>query len=966
MSDTGEDQKGFDSSVPTFISALWFNAALAVGFFVAFLILKNKRPQTYAPRTYAIPLEKRPPTLSKGPILWIVELLKIPDDQLIKSMGLDRFMMLKFLRMGIVVFVSFSIIAIPILFPLNIIGQKDSPGLNLLTMGNVDDARRLWAHLVLSIVLTAGLIYYTFRETRHYLVLKRNYLLSDEYRESVMARSLFVPSIPEGINNVEALKRIFGRFPGGVRFVWLNRDLKDLPDQVNERQKNVCNLESTITKVILASYKHNAKNTNKDLENGTIENGIIPEKLRPTHRVKPSFLPFGLPGIGRKVDSIQYYNEEITRLNQEIEAKQRDIKSYTQRNSAFIEFNQQAAAQMAAQTLIHHEELKMAPRYIQIAPNDIIWENMNIKSSERLIRRFISISVTSVIIIFWAIPITFVQAISNLDKLSNILPFLKFIQLLGPTIVGIFQGIIPPVFLAILISLVPIVFSMLSKLEGIPQRSFVTLSLLHKYFSFQYVDVVLVSTIAGGVINTISQLGENPLGIINVLAENLPKASTFFITFVMLQAINGAGSAILQLVPFIMSFIKPFLSTTPRDIYMQKRTLAGVNIGTLIPSHTVIFILGILYSTIAPLILPFTCLFFCLHYFVYLYQFLYVYELEYETAGRGFTRAIRHIYVGILTWQLTMVGLFAVRGNEAIGQLVVMIILVFVTIFSLAVYDKSFKPLIRYIPIESFDDVSTTTKSSTLNGKSKTMEVLDNKGLSNNVHVKHIEEDKRGLTSAESLSSQSSISHSQNQSHIANGETTATETSSSSQELRQRKAQQQHNHLEHDDEDDALFQDANTDAEEYYFDMKAKLEKEVSKSNTDDDVRNPAVSTSVKQLYASQAYMHPAAFSTQSPVWIPEDELGITKKELEELKSKGVYAVSQYATCYRNNKQKGKVEIDEETLIVQQKGIPGALPAPGRYLCYVQDYIRTFVDNFNYFASASVGGNIFGAITGQF
>lgn len=38
-----------------------------------------------------------------------------------------------------------------------------------------------------------------------------------------MARSLFVPSIPPGMNNVEALKRIFDRFPGGVRFIWLNR-----------------------------------------------------------------------------------------------------------------------------------------------------------------------------------------------------------------------------------------------------------------------------------------------------------------------------------------------------------------------------------------------------------------------------------------------------------------------------------------------------------------------------------------------------------------------------------------------------------------------------------------------------------------------------------------------------------------------------------------------------------------------
>jgi hypothetical protein len=79
----------------------------------------------------------------------------------------------------------------------------------------------------------------------------------------------------------------------------------------------------------------------------------------------------------------------------------------------------------------------------------------------------------------------FVQSISSLDSLSKVLPFLSAVNNLGPTAVGIIQGILPAVALAILISLVPIIFAMLSKLEGIPQKSFIDLSVLHKYFFFQ-------------------------------------------------------------------------------------------------------------------------------------------------------------------------------------------------------------------------------------------------------------------------------------------------------------------------------------------------------------------------------------------------------------------------------------------------------------------------------------------------
>lgn len=82
--------------------------------------------------------------------------------------------------------------------------------------------------------------------------------------------------------------------------------------------------------------------------------------------------------------------------------------------------------------------------------------------------------------------VVFVQAVANLEKLSKIVPFLSGLDdILGPTAVGIIQGILPAVALSILISLVPVIFTFLSKSEGIPQNSFVELSVLHKFFFFQ-------------------------------------------------------------------------------------------------------------------------------------------------------------------------------------------------------------------------------------------------------------------------------------------------------------------------------------------------------------------------------------------------------------------------------------------------------------------------------------------------
>lgn len=138
-------------------------------------------------------------------------------------MGLDRFMVLKFLRMGMVTFSIYSLVAIPILFPINTIGQGNLPGLTYLTMGNVIDDNRTWAHCLLAVLLSGLVWYYTFRETKIYIVLRRKFLLSPDYADTVAARTIYVPSIPQNVNNVEDLEKIFNRFPGGIRRIWLNR-----------------------------------------------------------------------------------------------------------------------------------------------------------------------------------------------------------------------------------------------------------------------------------------------------------------------------------------------------------------------------------------------------------------------------------------------------------------------------------------------------------------------------------------------------------------------------------------------------------------------------------------------------------------------------------------------------------------------------------------------------------------------
>ena len=57
---------------------------------------------------------------------------------------------------------------------------------------------------------------------------------------------------------------------------------------------------------------------------------------------------------------------------------------------------------------------------------------------------------------------------------------------------GIIAGILPPVLLAVLMMLLPIILRLLARFEGIPKRTGLELSLMTRFFIFQ----VIVSLVA--------------------------------------------------------------------------------------------------------------------------------------------------------------------------------------------------------------------------------------------------------------------------------------------------------------------------------------------------------------------------------------------------------------------------------------------------------------------------------------
>ena len=303
-----------------------------------------------------------------------------------------------------------------------------------------------------------------------------------------------------------------------------------------------------------------------------------------------------IPLLGKKVDTIDYCRKEVARLNLEIEQDQQEPEKFPLMNSAFIQFNHQVAAHMACQAVSHHTPAHMAPRVVEISPDDVIWDNMSIRWWESYIRTGAVIVLIVGLVIGWAIPVTFTGLLSNLSYLKEQYKWLNWLGKVPKLVIAIIQGILPQALLALLLFLLPFILRFLSKTQGDHTGMSVELSVQRYYFAFLFVQVFLVVSISSGITTVISQLANSPQSAPAILAQNLPKASNYFFSYLLLQALSVSAGALVQIMGLIEWFIlAPIVDSTARQKWRRQINLPNMQWGSFFPVYTNLACIGQCY-----------------------------------------------------------------------------------------------------------------------------------------------------------------------------------------------------------------------------------------------------------------------------------------------------------------------------------------------------------------------------------
>ncbi|KAL6567529.1 Calcium permeable stress-gated cation channel 1 [Orobanche gracilis] len=332
---------------------------------------------------------------------------------------------------------------------------------------------------------------------------------------------------------------------------------------------------------------------------------------------KTGFL--GLYGV--KVDAIDYQTAEIERLSKDIAEEQERVKTDPKciMPAAFVSFKTRWAAAVCAQTQQSRNPTLWLTEWAS-EPRDIYWDNLAIPYVSLTIRRLIVAVAFFFLTFFFMIPITAVQSLANIEGIEKRAPFLKPITEV-PFIKSLIQGVLPGIVLKIFLIVLPTILMMMSKFEGFLSISALERRSAMRYYIFNFVNVFLVSVIAGTAFQQLNSfLHQSPSEIPTTIGVAIPMKATFFITYVMVDGWAGVAGEILRLKPLIFYHLKNFFLVKTEKDREAAMDPGSIGFDTGEPQIQLYFLLGLVYAVVTPVFLPFILVFFALAYLIFRHQ----------------------------------------------------------------------------------------------------------------------------------------------------------------------------------------------------------------------------------------------------------------------------------------------------------------------------------------------------------
>uniref|UniRef100_A0A2C9VZZ0 CSC1-like protein RXW8 n=1 Tax=Manihot esculenta TaxID=3983 RepID=A0A2C9VZZ0_MANES len=605
---------------------------------------------------------------------WIVKAWETTEEEIIKIGGLDALAFQRMLIFSIRIFAIAAIVCLLLVLPMNYYGKEmqhkqiPAESLDVFTIGNVKEGSKwLWAHCLSLYVISFTTCILLFLEYKSITEMRLAHITKAPLNPShftILVRS--IPWTPHESYS-DSVKKFFTNYYASSylshQMVYQRGILQKLMLDAGEMCKMI------------------------------IPNSISGKSLRPYCVCVTNTTSFKIltsePEIVK--EPISYADIDLVTRENECAA-------------AFVFFKTRYTAVVAAQMLQSSNPMlwvtELAPE-----PHDVFWSNLSISYRQLWLRKIATLLAAIVFMFLFLIPVTFVQGLTQLDKLSKTFPFLRGL-LKKDYMRRVITGYLPSVILMLFLYTVPPMMMLFSSMEGHVSRSERKRSAGLKILYFTIWNVFFVNVLSGSVIrqlNVFTSFRDIP----KELAKAIPKQASFFMTYVLTSGWASLACEVMQLFPFSYNMFKKFILRIQED---SSEDLMSFPYHTEVPRVLVFGLIGFTCAIMAPLILPFMLVHFFLAYLVYRNQILNVYIPKYEGEGRFWPIFHNTTIFSLVLSQIIAIGVFGMKESPIASSF--MFPLVICTILFNEYCRHRFSPIFQKDAVEVLIDMDRRDEQS--------------------------------------------------------------------------------------------------------------------------------------------------------------------------------------------------------------------------------------------------------------
>ncbi|KAI9308758.1 hypothetical protein BJ944DRAFT_236715 [Cunninghamella echinulata] len=658
---TFQEQKAHEANLDLKAMGIQIGINLGISILVVtgFCILRPKHNLVYAPKYKYLSENKKPPKIGNEYFGWVKVLFRAKDDFLLERLGYDAILFLKFLRLLRRILLIMSIIGVFALIPMNIVATRNTGqyevGIDVLTISGINylngklsetsDLRWYWSPFTATWLFTLIIMYFIHSFSNEYIKLRQRYF-REEGNEA--AKTVLLSNLPHDIRSDEKLKawvESLGIIKHKITDSLIGVANTKLTSLYEEHELAVEHLE-----IALASYLNDGKKIAKN---------------RPTMRVG-GFLGIG----GKKVDVIEYY----TKLVSDLDAKIKELRHSTKKagNYGWISFQQIEHAQ-EAETIInkyvringkkHEPHLNVDARPSPLS-RDLIWANLSLDKTKRQVKRWSGRLIYWVFTFLWMIPIGAFAATSNLINLLHFIPNSDVFIEDHAVLMGLIESYFTPIIMSLFFLLLPAFFRFICQQQAYRTHTTLDRKVFLKLYVFFIINNFLVFTLVNIFIGIFGQIhaivtsgtltDENVGSYVVQLAKNISDVSTFWVNYVCMKGL-GLTMELCQVLPLMILTIRKWISRpSPRQLreYARPPPFDYPQGYSLL---VFFFTIALLYSAMAPLVLPFALMYFSIASLVYKYMLMYIFVTKLETGGKMWPVLFQTINIGLILFQVIMI-----------------------------------------------------------------------------------------------------------------------------------------------------------------------------------------------------------------------------------------------------------------------------------------------------------------------